>query len=500
MHFNLVKITRKDNRYTGALDDVIMTTYFALNKLNFNVSISQNKDKTNSCNIIFGSCSNIELSNKIIKKNTYIFNCEQLYNNSQWNNEEYIAQLKNSKVIEYSKKNYDYLTKNHELTNLTHIKFGYTKEMSCLSQEINKDIDILFYGSINDRRLKIINELLDNKINIYATNFLYCSARDSLIARAKLILNLHYYTPATLEVARLGYLWANKKAVVSERRKDTEIYPELENSCLFADYEDITKTVVKLINNHKTIKQLEENGYNSYKTIDYSKELKKIFGNRSYAITNYQKETLMLNVGSGKEFLRDFLNIDIDIRYKPDIVLDISNPIELPSVYTTERFGIVELSTNKFEYIKAFDILEHVSNLPQTMTNLLSLLKTGGVLNINVPYDLSLGAWQDPTHIRAFNENSWKYYTCWSWYLGWREYKFDLIKIDYIYSEFGKELISKIDKKIIHTIPRTVNSINVLLSKRRCTNEEIIEYDTIRNNHYKERNNIWNINNYKIEE
>jgi len=43
------------------------------------------------------------------------------------------------------------------------------------------------------------------------------------------------------------------------------------------------------------------------------------------------------------------------------------------------------------------------------MTNCLKLLRVGGVFKILVPYDLSYGAWQDPTHIRAFNERSWLY-------------------------------------------------------------------------------------------
>ena len=33
-------------------------------------------------------------------------------------------------------------------------------------------------------------------------------------------------------------------------------------------------------------------------------------------------------------------------------------------------------------------------------------------------------AWQDPTHVRAMNENSWIYYCDWFWYLGWVEHRF----------------------------------------------------------------------------
>ena len=58
------------------------------------------------------------------------------------------------------------------------------------------------------------------------------------------------------------------------------------------------------------------------------------------------------------------------------------------------------------------------------MTNCLELLKPDGSLEIEVPYEKSLTAWQDPTHLRAMNENSWIYYTDWFWYLGWFEFRF----------------------------------------------------------------------------
>lgn len=493
MHFNLVKITPKDSHYTGALDDVILSTYFALKKLNFDVTITLNESNNHSCNILFGSCSNIDLSNRISKKNTYLFNFEQLHNNSHWNNQKYIDHLRNFNTIEYSQKNFNYLTQNHSFRNISHIKFGYVEKMTCISDTVKKDIDVLFYGAINERRLNVISDLKDKKINIFATNNAYSSARDSLIARSKIVLNLHYYTPGTLEVARLGYLWANKKAIVSEKNNDTEFYPELANACAFANINNITEKIIELLNNPEKIKKNETKGYNSYKSIDYSNELKKIFGSRSYSVAPIKSIPHKLNIGSGKEFLSECINIDINEICKPDIILDISKPITFPLIKKSKRFGDVNFTENQFEYIKAYDVLEHIPDLTQAMTNILKLLKTGGLLDINVPYDLSYGAWQDPTHVRTFNEHSWKYYTQWAWYIGWRDYRLDLIKIEYVYSDLGKSLINKIKKEIIHIIPRAIDSMIVKFIKRESTNEEIIEHDTIREQHYIDRNNNWNI-------
>jgi hypothetical protein len=67
-----------------------------------------------------------------------------------------------------------------------------------------------------------------------------------------------------------------------------------------------------------------------------------------------------------------------------------------------------------------------VPDLPCLMTNVLTLLKEGGEIEIEVPYEKALTAWQDPTHIRAMNENSWLYYIEWFWYLGWFEHRFEI--------------------------------------------------------------------------
>ena len=56
----------------------------------------------------------------------------------------------------------------------------------------------------------------------------------------------------------------------------------------------------------------------------------------------------------------------------------------------------------------------------------------GGAFSIEVPYEKALTAWQDPTHLRALNENSWLYYTDWFWYLGWFEHRFELVKSQWL--------------------------------------------------------------------
>jgi len=183
-----------------------------------------------------------------------------------------------------------------------------------------------------------------------------------------------------------------------------------------------------------------------------------------------------LNVGSGKDFRDDHLNIDCNGYWKPDIVADLGKPLDLDRVYETERFGPVMLVPGRFKTIVAHEVLEHVSDLVTCMTTCLTLLAPGGIMDVTVPYDLSYGAWQDPTHVRAFNEKSWLYYTDWHWYLGWEEARFVLELLDFVPSSLGTELKRKgLEMEEIVRTPRAIDTMRVRLRKAMLTEQGRIE-------------------------
>ncbi len=175
-------------------------------------------------------------------------------------------------------------------------------------------------------------------------------------------------------------------------------------------------------------------------------------------------QPLTLNLGSGKDWRDDCLNADIQARVKPDWEVDISK-VRYGAIVQT-RFGEVEIRQEMFDKIIANDVLEHIPDLVGAMTNCKNLLKPGGEFHIHVPYELSVGAWQDPTHVRAFNENSWLYYTDWHWYLGWED-RFYMKQMAFNLSEYGNELAEKkvSDAEILRT-PRAVDSMSVILCKQ----------------------------------
>lgn len=169
---------------------------------------------------------------------------------------------------------------------------------------------------------------------------------------------------------------------------------------------------------------------------------------------------MKVNLGSGKNYLKDYTNIDINPMWQPDIVADISTHLPMSLV-------------NMCDEIIAHDVLEHIPDLVSAMTNCLLMLKEGGTMDILVPYYLSLGAWQDPTHVRAFNEKSWLYYTDWFWYFGWTAYRFELVDLKFALSEYGKSLCDdSADINWLLTMPKAVDSMRATLRKIPLTDED----------------------------
>ncbi|MCA1944216.1 MAG: hypothetical protein LDL30_02890 [Desulfovibrio sp.] len=183
----------------------------------------------------------------------------------------------------------------------------------------------------------------------------------------------------------------------------------------------------------------------------------------------------ILNCGSGKSFKADCLNVDINPLWQPDIVADLARPFPPApdTTYHTSRFGPVCLAPGSAAKILAHDLLEHLPALTVFYETCLQLLREGGVLDVVVPYDLSCGAWQDPTHVRAFNENSWLYITDWHWYLGWTQARFDLVSLEYRYSGLGQKMLDKgKDAELVRRRPRAVDAMAVVLRKRALTDKE----------------------------
>ena len=109
-----------------------------------------------------------------------------------------------------------------------------------------------------------------------------------------------------------------------------------------------------------------------------------------------------LNLACGADYKEGWINQDFDRRVRADVYFDLDTMIDADGV---QHVGM-PFEDDKFELVYACHILEHIRNLQELKTEIYRILKPGGVLACVVPHYLSVDAWGNPQHIRAFSMDS----------------------------------------------------------------------------------------------
>jgi glycosyltransferase involved in cell wall biosynthesis len=102
-----------------------------------------------------------------------------------------------------------------------------------------------------------------------------------------------------------------------------------------------------------------------------------------------------VDIGGGLNAVPNYMTIDL--REEADIQFDLNNGIPLPD----HSVGVLNAS----------HILEHLHDKTKIMAEIHRVLAPGGWAFIEVPSTDGRGAFQDPTHVSYWNENSFLYYT-----------------------------------------------------------------------------------------
>mmetsp|Transcript_23717 Transcript_23717/g.72991 ORF Transcript_23717/g.72991 Transcript_23717/m.72991 type:complete len:292 (+) Transcript_23717:30-905(+) len=134
-------------------------------------------------------------------------------------------------------------------------------------RDCEEDVDVLFYGSGNARRLEL-RRALDAALRGYRVVFflnfdLFGEKRDRAVDGAKVVLNLHFYEDAALEVHRINYLLSRGKCVLSERSADAHLDAFYGHAVAFADTTaSLAALALALLRDDKTRRELERRALN----------------------------------------------------------------------------------------------------------------------------------------------------------------------------------------------------------------------------------------------
>lgn len=221
-----IQAIRQSGKWYGVFDDLARSFKLALQSLGIYSPDGQP--------IIFGA--NLILSQPVsIPDNAIIFNLEQV-TASNWLRGAYLDLLKSHEVWDYSQVNIRELAKHDIQARL--VRIGWM-EKNTIPDNHHKDIDVLFYGSMSDRRKRALQSIADTGLHVQVLSGVYGKERDAFIARSKVVVNIHYYDGGILEPVRLSYLVGNGITVVSESGADKQLDNDFFESVFFSSYDEL---------------------------------------------------------------------------------------------------------------------------------------------------------------------------------------------------------------------------------------------------------------------
>lgn len=216
MSYTIYIISPSNYPHNAAFQEVAEGLKEGFAELGYVVPIVYDVEDIRGTAVVFGANLLPSYPDMAIPPDSIIFNLEQVH--TAWFVMAYVDLLHKHRVWDYSAENVKWMLE--QGIDAKHCAIGYEP---CLTRiaPAEEDIDVLFYGSIFGRRLPILDAVEASGLNVKCLFGVYGAERDLWIARSKIVLNLHAYEGAPLEVVRLSYLWANRRFVISEETSDS---------------------------------------------------------------------------------------------------------------------------------------------------------------------------------------------------------------------------------------------------------------------------------------
>jgi len=200
-----------------------------------------------------------------------LYNLEQVQLGSSWFRPELLELFRRYTLWDYSRRNVDALAA-LDVPVARLVPIGYVPELTRIEHAPDPDIDVLFFGSLNPRRIAIIERLRAAGLRAEAVFGVYGKQRDGLIARAKVVLNVHFYEAKVLEMVRLSYLLANRCCVLSEASSDPEEDDALAAGVAFVPYDDLVARARELVADAPLRERIAQRGFElmrARRAVDY---------------------------------------------------------------------------------------------------------------------------------------------------------------------------------------------------------------------------------------
>jgi hypothetical protein len=262
MRFNLVHVFL-DSRNHGlsGYAEAIETVRWGLSELGHEVIVQTNVIANDRRNIIFGYQVIPTATLDALPPDSIIYNFEQMADVLPEHFRPSVhAAASRLRVWDYSLANIPAWNAMNPKYPPVHVPVGWSPTLVKIPRR-EQDIDVLIYGLPGGLRSEIFCTIASTGLVSMFVSGLYGTARDELIARSRIILNISRLSATRMfEVVRVSYLLANGKAVISDLYSNSIIEPDFRDAVAFATPDQIPALCLRLVKDESIRRQLEALG------------------------------------------------------------------------------------------------------------------------------------------------------------------------------------------------------------------------------------------------
>jgi hypothetical protein len=421
----------------GFLDQARYVRY-QFRRLGSDVTIGKNRLREDSINIVFGAHLGFDPSLK--ERNACVFfNLEQLGEGGASVSDDYMTLLRSSAVIDYDERNL--AAYGLQPGDIPVVSFQYApylaKDQFLPLQE--RPIDLLFFGSINDRRKALFDRIESCGWNVSMFDHpLYAEERDQFIGQSKAVFNCHFYETSRFEQARAFHTLSLGTPVISERTDKTTPPPAFENAVTWINDEKIESFFQNEFMSQGWINKAEMQ-LQTFKEID---NINTWIIAHNYCQSIEAKHLtksgiwlpLKMNINNGHDenYKLGWLNVDELESTSADISIDWAKqniiPLQLKTITDVE----FEIGENQLEYIHTQSDLTQIKNYHALLGNLLKILKIDGRLDMEIPCESIPDLNREPGKPATVNTTRWARIVQRFWELNSLSHRFEIIGCDFV--------------------------------------------------------------------
>lgn len=253
----------KPPAYDGALvfREVLFLLRNSLRDRGYACDIHPNQLATDAVNIIVGYHL-LEFSDQLMQTRYIPYQLEQLDAHAGWYTDNARRILEHADAVwDFSEINIGFLRERSIAAK--HLPTGWHRDLEIIPRAAERDIDVLFYGSINERRKQLL-EALSEHAKVKVLLGVFGRERDEWIARSKIVLNMHYYPTRILETVRVSYLLNNRAFVICEDSADN---PFAGVDLVTAPYERLIDTCREYLARPAAMSERRERNYHEFREL-----------------------------------------------------------------------------------------------------------------------------------------------------------------------------------------------------------------------------------------